>query len=156
MSVLLNIFASIGLLAIMVVIIYYIWKYIDKMNKDAALMKERPSPTYMEQVGLKCPDYWMYMGVDGNGNYICKDTQGLMKAYGKDSDSKCVNSSGQVVFPKFDSKVSWGDMKNEDKITFTASKVGSGYSRSEWIKKCGPNVGSGVSTRAVWSGLEKF
>ena len=158
MSAVVNILASFGLIAIIVVVIYYIWKYIDKMNRDAALLKERPTPTYMEQVGLKCPDYWMYMGNDSNGNYICKDKNNLMKQYSKSSDEKCINSSNEVNFPKFDnSKSSWAEMKDEAKIDFTGLKVNNNsYSRSEWVKKCGPSVGKGVTTRAVWSGLEKY
>jgi hypothetical protein len=157
MSIIVNILATLGLIGILVVVIYYIWKYIDKMNKNAAIAKERPTPTYMEQVGLKCPDYWVYKDNDANGNYICEDSNKLMVQYDKNKDAKCVNSTtNQVVFSKFDSKTPWAEMNDEERIKFTASKVGSGYSRAEWIKKCGPNVGRGVSTRAIWSGLEKY
>ncbi len=151
-----NLFATIGFIAILVVLIYYIWKYIDKMNRDAAIMKERPTPTYMDQVGVKCPDYWMYMGGDANGNYICKDSKNLMKKYGKSNNEKCVSSNSTVVFPKLDGKMSWGSMSDKEKIDFTASKVGTSYSRAEWIKNCGTSVGEGVNTRAVWSGFEKY
>ncbi len=159
MSAVLNVLAIIGLVAILVVVIYYIWNYISKMNKDASIAKERPTPTYMEQTGLKCPDYWMLSGLDGNGNYICEDKKELMKQYGKNSASaKCYSdvSGKKMVFSKFDNKTHWVDMSDEDKIKFAATKVNTNYSRSEWIKNCGPNVGNGVSTRAVWSGLDKY
>ncbi len=47
-------------------------------------------------------------------------------------------------------------MSNEEKIDFMKLNVDKYYSRADWIKKCGPQVGKGVSTQAVWSGLNKY
>lgn len=158
MSALLNVFAIIGLVGVLIVIIYFIWKYLKTMTKNAMIAKERPSPAYMEQVGLKCPDYWMLDGFDDDGNYICKDKMDIMKMpqYKKSSkNKKCINK-GKAVFSRFESNTPWVDMSDDEKIAFVASKAGNRYSRAEWIKQCGPNVGNKVSTRAVWSGLDKY
>ncbi len=156
MSVLVNILATIGLVGILIVVIYYIWKYIDKMNKDAAIAKERPTPTYMQQVGLKCPDYWIHRSYDRNGNYICEDVNDLMVKYEKDNGNCRNTTTKQMTFSKIDPNTPWTKMSDDDRKKFVATKVGSNYSRAQWIKQCGPNVGRGVSTRAIWSGLEKY
>ena len=173
MSAVINVLSSIGLIAIIAVIVYYVWNYFNNMYASSQLSKIRPTPTYMETVGLKCPDYWEYMNVDENGNYICKDKFGLIAKYGKSDDSQCaykVTKDGVTdIFAKFspyDSETKWGDSTDEDKIDFMkiAAEPDSNdttnsrtfYSRSEWINSCGPFVGDGVSTKAVWSGLEKY
>ena len=83
MSAIINVFASIGLVAILVVIIYYIWKYIDQLNKDKEIAQTRPSAAYMQSIGIKCPDYWTLLNTDSNGNYICRDDKDLMTLYNK-------------------------------------------------------------------------
>ncbi len=166
MSAIINVFASIGLVAILVIIIYYIWKYIDKMNKDIEISKTRPSNAYMETIGIKCPDYWTLLNSDTNGNYICRDDKNLMVLYGKDKNEKCVTSytdlegikSNVAYFSKLDDNKNWNTMKEDERINFMKNSVDPSkyYSRAEWIKGCGPQVGKGVSTQAVWSGLNKY
>ena len=167
MSAVVNVFASIGLIAILIVIIYYIWKYIDKLNKDAKIRMERPSSMYMKSVGIKCPDYWMYKTVDKDGNYICQDVKGLMSQYEKSDDPQCILSSytdanktnheNVMLFSKLDDTKDWNEMSDDEKIDFMKESVSDDYySRAEWIKSCGPAIGNGVSTQAVWSGLNKY
>jgi hypothetical protein len=166
MSAVINVFASIGLVAILVIIIYYIWKYIDQLNKNAQILKTRPSDAYMQSIGVKCPDYWTYIGNDQNGNYICRDDKKLMNRYNKNKNSKCVTlytnpegiKSKVAYFAKLDDNKSWNKMSDDEKIDFMKKNVDSSkyYSRAEWIKSCGPEVGKGVSTQAVWSGLNKY
>ncbi len=166
MSAIINVFASIGLVAILLVIIYYIWKYIDKVNKDVNIARTLPSATYMETIGIKCPDYWTLLNTDNNGNYICRDDKNLMDLYGKNNNSKCVSSYTDeskikhkvAYFSKLDDNKKWEKMNDEEKIDFMKKSVDTNnyYSRAEWIKSCGPQVGKGVSTQAVWSGLNKY
>ncbi len=164
MSAVINVFASIGLVAILVVIIYYIWKYIDKLNKDKEIAQTRPSSAYMQSIGIKCPDYWSLLNTDSNGNYICRDDKNLMGKYNKSSNTKCVTSytdpqgikSNVAYFAKLDDSKTWGKMSDIEKIDFMKLTVDPYYSRANWIKSCGPEVGSGVNTNAVWSGLNKY
>ncbi len=168
MSAVINVFASIGLITILVIIIYYIWKYIDKLNKDKEIAQTRPSTAYMESIGIKCPDYWTLLGSDNNGNYICRDDKNLMALYGKNKDSKCITNisftkdgtnqsyKNSILFSKLEDGKKWEKMSNEEKIDFMKLNVDKYYSRADWIKKCGPQVGKGVSTQAVWSGLNKY
>ncbi len=163
MSAVINVFASIGLVAILVVIIYYIWKYIDQLNKETQIYQTRPSAAYMQAIGIKCPDYWTYTGTDANGNYICRDDKNLMKIYGKNKNAKCViydkNRKANITyFSKLDDDKKWDIMSDDQRIDFMKKKVDAKkyYSRAEWIKTCGPEIGKGVSTQAVWSGLNKY
>jgi hypothetical protein len=164
MSAVINVFASIGLVAILVVIIYYIWKYIDQLNKDKEVNQTRPSSAYMQSIGIKCPDYWSLLNTDSNGNYICRDDKNLMTLYNKKSNPKCVSSykdpegvtSNVAYFSKLEDGKTWGKMKDSDKTDFMKLNVNPYYSRAEWIKSCGPEVGKNVNTQAVWSGLNKY
>lgn len=170
MSALINVFASIGLVAILVVIIYYIWKYIDQLNKEIQIAQIRPSSTYMQSIGVKCPDYWTYLDTDSNGNYVCRDDKKLMNTYNKNINSKCVSSitfskdnkrysfANSMIFRKLDDIKIWEKMSDDEKIDFMKLNVDTKkyFSRAEWIKSCGPEVGKGVSTQAVWSGLNKY
>lgn len=162
MSAVVNVLAAVGMIAVLVVVIYYIWKYFSKMSRDAELSMMRPSPRYMETVGVRCPDYWEMTDSDEDGNYICKDVMGLMKKYGKEN-TKCVYKSADgkdllMKFAAYDDSKGWDEMTEDEKIDFmklSADDV-QYYTRGDWIKNCGPNVGSGVSTTAVWIGLEKY
>ena len=170
MSAVINVFAPIGLIAILIVIIYYIWKYIDQLNKEQEIAQTRPSASYMQSIGIKCPDYWTYLDTDNNGNYICRDDKKLMKEYNKSGNKKCVSTisytkdgksssfENAMVFNKLDDAKKWESMSDDEKIDFMKLNVDSKkyYSRAEWIKSCGPEVGKGVSTQAVWSGLNKY
>ncbi len=170
MSAVINVFASIGLVAILVIIIYYIWKYIDQLNKDSEISRTRPSATYMQSIGVKCPDYWTLLGTDNNGDYICRDDKDLMTLYQKKNNSKCrrsvtftkdgknITHENSMVFSKLDNDKKWDKMSDDDKIKFMGLNVDSSkyFSRAEWIKSCGPTVGNGVSTQAVWSGLNRY
>lgn len=170
MSAVINVFASIGLVSILVVIIYYIWKYIDQLNKETEISQTRPSATYMQSIGVKCPDYWTYLNTDTNGNYICRDDKKLMTQYNKNKNQKCVSSinhtkdgksstyENSMIFSKLDDTKTWDKMLDDEKIDFMKLNVDSKkyYSRAEWIKSCGPQIGKNVSTQAVWSGLNKY
>ena len=170
MSAVINVFASIGLVAILVIIIYYIWKYIDQLNKDAKIAMTRPSAAYMQNIGIKCPDYWTYMGNDSMGNYVCRDDKGLMVKYNKNKNTKCISTidvidgsttkkvANTIAFVKLDDATKWESMSDEEKMNFmkkdsTDKKY---ISRAEWIRTCGPEIGNGVNSPAVWSGLNKY
>jgi hypothetical protein len=71
-SVVINIFAVIGLLVILIYIIYYLWNSLQQKNFKMIESRINPPSEYMQQSGVKCPDYWVNTGVDANGNYILK------------------------------------------------------------------------------------
>ncbi len=172
MSAIINVFASIGLVAILVVIIYYIWKYIDQLNKETQIAQTRPSAAYMQSIGIRCPDYWTYLGNDNAGNYVCRDDKNLMVSYNKNKNAKCISSidviydkdgstkklPNAMAFAKLDDDKKWDTMSDDQKIDFMkkTSDAKKYYSRAEWIKTCGPEIGKGVSSQAVWSGLNQY
>jgi hypothetical protein len=73
-------------------------------------------------------------------------------------DNKPYSFSNSMIFSKLDDAKKWEKMSDNEKIEFMKLNVDSSkyYSRAEWIKTCGPEVGKGVSTQAVWSGLNKY
>ena len=73
-SVVINIFAVIGLVVILIYIIYYLWNNLQQKNFKMIESRINPPSEYMQQSGVKCPDYWVNTGVDANGNYICKNS----------------------------------------------------------------------------------
>jgi hypothetical protein len=167
MSAVINVLAVVGFLAIIIYVIYNIWKYFDKVNRENTLAKIRPSATYMQNVGIKCPDYWDLVKVDETGNYVCQDTYGLITKY-QEVDrardmSNCVDINlssspsdyDKVAFVGLGDGFHWDTMTDEEKIAFTAkaNKDGVGsVSRADWIRECG--AGPGIN--AVWSGFESY
>lgn len=171
MSAVINVLAIVGFLAIIIYVIYSIWKYFDKINRENALAKIRPTMTYMQNVGMKCPDYWDLVEVDAKGNYICQDTYGLMAKNGKvrtgaggakTYDATCVDSNlsdpngyAKMGFVGLPEGFRWETMTDEQKIQFAskAQTTGTGnVSRKDWIRSCG--AGAGID--AVWSGFEPY
>ena len=73
-SVVINIFAVIGLLVILIYIIYYLWNSLQQKNFKMIESRINPPSEYMQQSGIKCPDYWVNTGADSSGNYLCKNS----------------------------------------------------------------------------------
>lgn len=157
-----NVLAMIGFLAIIIYVIYSIWNYFDKINRENTLSKIRPTLTYMQNVGVKCPEYWDLVEVDKDSNYVCQDTFQLMKKYEHDDDVNCVDSAlgaangyHRMSFVGMPEGMNWVTMTEQQRMDFVAkaNESGSGsVSRANWIRKCG----SGPGANAVWSGLETY
>ena len=161
MGVIVNILASIGLIVIISYLIYYIYVYVKYRKDQKDFSHINPPGDYMQNTGILCPDYWVNMGVDSNGNYICKNSFNL-KTANSCSDVKCFDDNHQSVFTKIPDGQTWDynnpngltSMSDQDKYTFVTSSAPSNSpnnNRCKWLNCCGPNA----NTQAIWSGVNE-
>jgi hypothetical protein len=158
MSVVVNILASIGLIVIIIYLIYYTYEYMKYRNHISVISQINPPPSYMQNSGIKCPDYWVNTGVDSKGNYICKNSFGL-KSGNNDGSSYCSNvqcydDDNNTTFPPIKSKYTWEygnpngmtSLTDKEKYDFVNSS-----NRCKWLNCCGPSK----NIQAVWSGVNE-
>ena len=115
--------------------------YIVKSNKAKSGLKGKskkmPPLEYMREIGSKCPDYWVYMGDDKNGNNICKNQYNIPVANA--SSSKCYNDPQNKIM-----KFKIANMQQSGNMDATASKQ-----RCDFVSTCGPTASSSAS----WLGI---
>lgn len=161
MSVVINILAGIGLIIIIAVLIHYLYKYINYLNKKKIAGSINPPGGYMQNTGIKCPDYWVNIGVDSNGNYICKNSFNIETNNPTTGNfvNKC--NSDQMVFSPIKSGNTWEygnpngltSYEDLDKYNFVKQDTNSGsMARCDWINNCGPNT----NTQGIWSGVNEL
>jgi hypothetical protein len=158
MSVIINILASIGLIVIISYLIYYAYEYAKYKSHLKTVSEINPPPTYMQNSGIKCPDYWENIGVDNKGNYICKNSFGLSS--GKNdgnsfcSNVQCYDENNQTSFPSIKSKYTW-EFGNPNGMTSLSDKEKYDFvnssNRCKWLNCCGPSK----NIQAVWSGVNE-
>ena len=158
-SIIVNILAVIGLIIIISYIIYYIFNYIKNKNQKAIVKKINPPPSYMQNTGLKCPDYWVNTGIDDNGNFICKNSFNIETNNPKTGKfaNKC--NSEEMAFTPVDDGFTWDynnpnlkTLDDADKYSFLAtSAVSNSLSRCDWINNCGPSN----NIQGVWTGVNE-
>jgi len=155
MSVVVNILAAIGLIFIISTLIYYIYKYIKNRVTKRYIAMQNPPGSYMQSSGIKCPDYWVNVGIDTNGNYICKNSFNIATttATGCNADT--------ITFPPVTTGKTWDynnpngltSLSDSEKYSFlTTKKYGNENTRCDWINKCGPNT----QTQGIWSGVNEI
>ncbi len=99
--------------------------------------KKMPPIDYMVMEGVKCPDYWIYMGDDKNGNNICKNQYNIPIA--NSSSSKCYNDAQNKVM-----KFKKANMDNSGNMDPIAARQ-----RCDFVSTCGPTTASTAS----WLGI---
>ena len=166
MTIVINILAVVGFIILLSYLISYIYYYFKHRSEQVKMSEVNPPNQYMQQTGIKCPDYWVNTGVDANGNYICKNmfnlnvhnttppTDGICK------DIKCYHSDSDktVKFSGLGSKKTWesnnpnGMTSYDDKEKYSfVNDAGSGTSsRCDWINCCGAET----NTKGVWQGVQ--
>jgi len=151
MSVVINIFAAIGLIVIISYIVYYMYEYFQNLQTQQTISQMNPPDDYMQTVGLQCPDYWVNNGIDSNGNYICENKFNI--------PTTCTGSS--LTFSPITAGSTWQygnpngltSMSDTDKYNFlTTAGSNNSYSRCDWINKCGPNA----NTQGIWQGVNEL
>jgi len=157
-SIVINILAGVGLLVIIAYIIYYLYNYIENYKFQQSVTQLNPPPTYMQNSGLNCPDYWVNTGIDSNGNSICQNSFNV-------SSQNCPST---MYFAPIPSANTWipGNPGNQTTFTdeqqynFLSTTVATGgstnnqnaLSRCAWINQCGPNQ----TTQGVWQGVNEL
>jgi hypothetical protein len=161
MSVVINILAAIGLIVIISYIVYYLFTYFQNAKFQKTISQINPPPSYMQNVGINCPDYWINMGPDSNGNIQCKNSFNIPVS----SSTTCPST---MVFPSIPSGQSWDygnpngltSMSDNDKYKFlntlatgpNSSAISNSLSRCSWINQCGPSN----TVQGVWQGVNEI
>jgi len=147
-----------------VIIICYIGKYLNDIYKNRKKIhintQVNPPNSYMQNSGIRCPDYWVNTGIDSNGNYVCKNSFNIQS--NKPTTGSCSNkcNSDQLTFSSIKSGFTWEfndpngltSYSDDDKIKFVKSNGSALTSRCDWINCCGPASG----TDGVWSGVNDY
>ena len=159
MSIVVNILALIGLLIIVFYVIYFLGQYIKKRRMYKINMAMNPPSSYMQNAGLKCPDYWVNTGIDSSGNYICKNSFNVQTHNPNMGPYKGKCGSKIMTFSPIDQGHTWEygnpnglkSYSDKEKYQFLNDNVGSNtMSRCAWLNNCGPNP----TTQGVWQGVD--
>jgi hypothetical protein len=144
MEAIIKILAFIAIVIILIFLIRRIWKYYQTQMKKKEESKIRPPLEYMNDVGVKCPDYWTYIGKSSDGKiYKCVNTFQLPV---KDT-SKCYSSGTDDKMYEFKALTegkNWSNMSEDERKTFVKSQASNELSRCSWLSTCG----------GVWLGVE--
>lgn len=160
-SIIVNILAVIALIIIISYVIYYIYAYWKNLkNKKVASMMNPPGP-YMQNSGIKCPDYWVNTGVDLKGNYICKNSFNIPTVQPSTGYAKDKCNQDELNFTPITNKYTW-EINNPNGLTSYTDKEkynflqkpssGNSLSRCQWINNCGP----ASNTQGIWSGVNEI
>jgi len=167
MSTVINIFAFIGFIFLLGVLIYYIYKYFKYRQLKKQLSEIYPPGDYMQQTGMKCPDYWVNSGKDNNGNYECQNRFNVPVV--KNSNPMCTNikcssavDTNKAYFNSVKDNRTWeyGDpnglssLTDKEKYDFANGTPGNPpnnatANRCDWINCCGSSSGS----KGTWTGI---
>ena len=151
--------AIIGLIIILSYLISYLYSYYKERAANTANRKINPPPSYMQNSGVKCPDYFSHPS-SGSESYNCSNRDFNLNVQ---NDPKCYsNSDNKIIeFPKLPDGKTWeyGDpdgltsMSAQERYDWVnTSNSENVYSRCDWIKNCGPSNG----VKGVWQGIERI
>lgn len=139
------IFAGIGLIGLIGVMLYYIAKAIKEYKPPEQSIW--PDASYMEKIGAQCPTGWVYSGQARNGQNICKNYYNV----DVQNESKCYSPSLSDKIKYFDNIKDWEKCQNDPGNCKPLKE------RCNWIKDCGPTPlmqGDDVSSPyASWIGV---
>jgi hypothetical protein len=169
-NIVINIFALIGIVVLTSYIVYYLWKKNKQSKTDKMIAEKSPPGMYMQQNGIKCPDYFVYVGKDDEGNYRCKNSYGLEVSPSSTitgcENVKCLTNpgDGEISFASMDDDKTWDyydtdtqtSYTDDERKEFVGKNAGDGPSRCDWVKCClGDDLGD-VQSNAVWLGVQDY
>jgi hypothetical protein len=144
-----NILALVGVLFIVGIIIFYIYKYFKKQNKKDVISQIYPPGEYMQNVGIKCPDYWVYLGTTPDGKYVCQNKFNIPVV---PKNNYSCSQNNQVSFDAIEAKRTWEFGNPNDLKTYTDKEKSAflnNSNRCNWVNNCG----SAEGLSAVWTGV---
>ena len=152
-----NILAVIALIIIGYKVIKYFYDRIKDKKNNIIKANINPPGDYMQNSGIKCPDYFVYLGNDSNGNYICKNSFNIQQNAGQSPDC---NTQPSITFSPIQTGYTW-DYNNPNGLTsynddqrynfVKSNNTSATFSRCDWVNKCGPNS----NTQGIWSGVNE-
>jgi hypothetical protein len=110
----------------------------------------------MQKSGIQCPDYWVNTGVDGNNNYICKNSFNIPV---NKTNNLC--KSTEMNFTPIKDGYTWEygnpngitSLTDLDKYNFVKKSVApASLSRCDWVNNCGPST----NVQGIWSGVNEI
>jgi hypothetical protein len=156
-SIITNILAFIALVFIISYVIYFIYKFFkNKQNQVITALMNPPGP-YMQNSGIKCPDYWVNTGIDSNGNYICKNSFNIPSHNPTTGTAAGKCDPERLKFPPIQSGYTWEynnpngltSYTDQEKYDFLNTSVNNSLTRCQWINSCGPSS----NVQGIWSGV---
>lgn len=149
MDALIKIMAFVGFLVIFFYLIIKIWGYMGKMAQKRRDSKIRPPLDYMNTIGVKCPDYWNYVGNDNKGNYKCINTYDIpLKGTAQQCYTDVQNKTS--VFGALTKN--WQDMSKDDRKNFLKTSKPSNVTTTTGYNDTRCNFASNCVN--VWSGVQ--
>ena len=154
-EILVSILAAIGLILIITYVCYFLYAIVQTRRMVATASTINPPSDYMQSSGIKCPDYWVNVGVDNKGNYICKNSFNVKT----NSNPKC--NSESATFARMKPGYTWEygnpngltTLTSNEKYNFlNKEKVPKSLSRCDWINRCGPTH----TVQGIWQGVNEI
>lgn len=131
-NVFLYIFGTIGVMALLYIIIVAVTNAIYNRRKKKLISSMSPPMDYMQQVGLNCPDYWIRTS-NANGKVTCQNTYNL-----KQKNNSCPSVQ---TFKEIDASAWKPDPDDGSNPNIDLPGV---KERCDWLRKCG----------GTWQGLK--
>ncbi len=150
MDALIKVMAFIGFVVIIIYLIYRFWNYFIFINNKRKNASIRPPLEYMNNIGIKCPDYWTYKGISANGNYICENTFDL--PFTKNNTQCYTDSTSKITeFGALSDSQNWQDMSEDDRKNFIkTSKAAGDITNTNNENRCAFTQ----NCQSVWLGVQ--
>jgi hypothetical protein len=159
-SVIINILAIVALVIIITYAARYLYLYVRKKESEKIAKSINPPGSYMQNSGIKCPDYWVNTGFDSSGNYICKNSFNIPSNNPTTGIATGKCNFKEMVFPPVENNYTWEygnpngltSYSDEDKYNLLNKAVPGSISRCNWVNYCGANP----SIQGIWSGVNEI
>lgn len=139
---------SVLLICVILFIILLIVFYAKRGNNNKNVNKDQdarwPPVSYMQQIGVKCPDYWEDMGPDPNNanNHICQNT--LNVPVNSDNKAQCYDN--QELLQKSFRTIDWNSQFNKKNKKLSGDGI---KGMCDFTLNCGPTK----NQEASWLGI---
>lgn len=156
---LIKFFALIGLIILIVYVINYFVTYFKQQAALKANQKIMPPPSYIQNNGIRCPDYFSNIGANKH-DYECSNRDFNISINNPDKCYSNVNNK-TVRFSLLPSGKTWElgnpngltTMTDQEKWDFVqSSKIEGNPSRCEWLASCGATE----NIQGVWQGIKRW
>lgn len=133
------------IIVVVLLIYYFVIRRMQISRMKASVNTQMPPANYMREIGIRCPDYWEYLGEDParNGYHLCKNVYNI--PIQQSNLSACYDDVSNRIksFPTFKNE-QWSKGKNGLNIT------GEGTDKlCNWVSQCGPRQ----NEEAAWMGV---
>jgi len=117
---------------------------VGRVNAQYKKMDILPPPEYMSKIGARCPDYWKYMGLDENGNNICKNE--LNVPVWNPDNNNCYDNKDKRTKTFVPANISMKKENGEEIFTMDNEAE---KQRCKFVSQCGPSE----TLEASWLGV---